>query len=163
MFFAHSKLAMEITWRTTNQSGETNPVTAEADYSAYTLQQLLKARRWFDADRYPKQEIRLEEEIQKRCVHFQEPTRRKGSIAAPRLGDRYRLYGVMAGVFFLVVSSGPFITVKFLDAMNLVTDVNGDNALLSGVWALLTLPFAVMVFMIGAITDAERVVKWLNL
>jgi hypothetical protein len=45
----------------------------------------------------------------------------------------------------------------------LVTDVNGDHALLSGVWALLTLPFAVIVVMIGGITDAERIVKWLNL
>jgi len=28
---------------------------------------------------------------------------------------------------------------------------------------LLTLPFAVMVVMIGGIMDAERIVKWLNL
>ena len=47
--------------------------------------------------------------------------------------------------------------------MNVITDVNGDNALLSGVWAVLTLPFAVMVYMIGAIMDAERVVKWFKL
>jgi len=69
----------------------------------------------------------------------------------------------MLGVFFLVVSSGPFLGVEFLDSMNFVTDVNGDHALLSGVWALLTLPFAVMVFIIGGIMDAERIVKWLNL
>jgi hypothetical protein len=31
------------------------------------------------------------------------------------------------------------------------------------VWALLTLPFAVMVVLIGGIMDAERIVKWLNL
>jgi hypothetical protein len=69
----------------------------------------------------------------------------------------------MLGVFFLAVSSGPFVGVEFLDTINVVTDVNGDNAFLSGVWALLTLPFAVMVFMIGGIMDAERVVKWFNL
>jgi hypothetical protein len=69
----------------------------------------------------------------------------------------------MFGVFFLVVSSGPFIAVEFLDTMNVITDVHGDNALLSGAWALLTLPFAVMVFMIGGIMDAERVVKWFTL
>jgi len=69
----------------------------------------------------------------------------------------------MVGVFFLVVSSGPFLTVHFLDTMNLVTDVNGDNALLSGAWAVLTLPFAVMIYMIGGIMDAERVVKWFKL
>lgn len=143
------------------QSGETNPMTAGADYSLYTLQQLLEARFWFDADRYPNRGSWLEEEIQKRCAHLQEPTRRKGS--ATRSGSRYRPYGLMFGVFFLVVSSGPFIAVEFLDTMNVITDVNGDNALLSGAWALLTLPFAVMVFMIGGIMDAERVVKWFKL
>jgi hypothetical protein len=131
---------------------------AEANYSIYTLRQLLKARHWFDANRG----TWLEEEIQKRCARFQEPTKRKGS-AATGTGNRYRPYGLMLGVFFLVVSSGPFLAVEFLDAMNFVTDVNGDNALLSGVWALLTLPFAVTVVMIGGIIDAERVVKWLNL
>jgi hypothetical protein len=69
----------------------------------------------------------------------------------------------MLGVFFLVISSGPFLAIEFLDTMNVIRDVSGDNALLSGVWALLTLPFAVMVFMIGGIMDAERVVKWFNL
>jgi hypothetical protein len=34
---------------------------------------------------------------------------------------------------------------------------------LSGVWAVLTLPFAVTVFLIGGIMDAERIVKWFNL
>lgn len=62
-----------------------------------------------------------------------------------------------------MVSTGPFVAVEFLDAMNIVTDVNGDNALLSGAWALLTLPFAVIVSIIGAMMDAERVVKWFNL
>jgi len=31
------------------------------------------------------------------------------------------------------------------------------------VWALLTLPVEVIVFMIGGMMDAERVVKWFNL
>jgi hypothetical protein len=69
----------------------------------------------------------------------------------------------MFGVFFLVISSGPFVAVEFLDTMNFITDVNGDNALLSGVWAMLTLPFSVMVALIGGIMDAERVVKWFDL
>ena len=163
MFFAHSKLAMGTTWGPANRSGDTNPTTGEADYSVYTLRQLLKARRYFDGDRYTNREGSLEEEIEKRCAHFQEPAKRAGSGTAARSGHRYRLYGVTAGVFFLVVSSGPFIAVELLAAMNLITDVNGDNALLSGTWALLTLPFAVTVFMIGAIMDAGRVVKWLNL
>jgi hypothetical protein len=153
-----SKLSMGTALKIANQSGEANPMTAESDYSIYTLQQLLRARHWFDANRGRW----LEDEIQKRCAHFQEPNKRKGS-AATRSGSRYRPYGLMLGVFFLVVSSGPFLGVEFLDSMNFVTDVNGDHALLSGVWALLTLPFAVMVFMIGGIMDAERIVKWLNL
>jgi hypothetical protein len=158
MFFADFQWSMGIALKIADQSGETDPMIAEADYSIYTLRQLLKARHWFDANRGRW----LEEEIQKRCAYFQEPTKRKGSVATGT-GSRYRPYGLMLGLFFLVVSSGPFLAVEFLDAMNFVTDVNGDNALLSGVWALLTLPFAVMVVLIGGIIDAERVVKWLNL
>jgi hypothetical protein len=160
MFFADFQWSMGIALKLVNQSGETNPMTAEADYSVYTLQQLLKARHWFDANRGKW----LEDEIQKRCARFQGPSKRKGSeSAATRSGSRYRPYGLMLGVFFLVVSAGPFLAVEFLDTMNVITDVNGDNALLSGVWAVLTLPFAVMVYMIGAIMDAERVVKWFKL
>jgi hypothetical protein len=62
-----------------------------------------------------------------------------------------------------VLSSGPFVTFKFLDAMGIMTDVAGDYALLTGLWAVLTLPFAVMIYLIGAMVDAERVVKWFNL
>ena len=149
---------MGIAFKIAPQSAEESSMAAEADYSLYTLQQLLKARHWFDADRHPNLVRWLEEEIQKRCA----PIKREGSSAAGS-GSRYRPYGLMLGVFFLAVSSGPFVGVEFLDTINVVTDVNGDNAFLSGVWALLTLPFAVMVFMIGGIMDAERVVKWFNL
>lgn len=149
---------MGIAFKIADQSGETGPMVAESDYSIYTLRQLLKARHWFDANRGRW----LEAEIQKRCAHFQEPTKRKGT-AATGSGSRYRPYGLMFGVFFLVISSGPFVAVEFLDTMNFITDVNGDNALLSGVWAMLTLPFAVMVSLIGGIMDAERVVKWFDL
>jgi hypothetical protein len=151
---------MGIALKIAGQSGETNPITAESDYSSYTLQQLLKARHWFDANR----RRWLEDEIQKRCARFQGSNKRKGSAsAATGSGNRYRPYGLMLGVFFLVVSSGPFLAVEFLDTMNVITDVNGDNALLSGAWAVVTLPFAVLVYMIGAIMDAERVVKWFKL
>jgi hypothetical protein len=160
MFFADSNLPMGIALKIANQTDETNPTTAESDYSIYTLQQLLSARRWFDAKRGKW----LEEEIQKRCARSQGPNKRKGSESATtRSGSRYRPYGLMVGVFFLVVSGGPFLAVEFLNTMNFITDVNGDNALLSGVWAVLTLPFAVTVYMIGAIMDAERVVKWFKL
>jgi hypothetical protein len=153
---------MGIALKIADQAGEMDPMVAEADCSIYTLRQLLKARYWFDTGRYPSRATWLEEEIQKRCARFQDPSKREGS-AATNTGSRFRPYGLMLGVFFLVVSSGPFLAVEFLDAMNFIADINGDNALLSGVWALLTLPFAVMVVLIGGITDAERVVKWLNL
>jgi hypothetical protein len=148
---------MGIPLKIVDQPAEAPSISIRVDYSHHTLQQLLKARRWLDA-RYSLRGRRLEEEIQKRCA----PARREGSGAAASV-SRYRPYGLMLGVFFLLVSSGPFVAIEFLDALNVVADVNGDNAFLSGVWALLTLPFAVMVFMIGAIADAERVVKWFNL
>jgi hypothetical protein len=151
---------MEIIWNIDQRSGETNPIRGHSDYSIYTLQQLFKLRYWFDAERDPKR--RLEEEIRKRCAHIQERTSQKGS-AAPRSATRYRPYGLMFGVVFLVLSSGPFVAIKFLDAMSLVTDVNGDYALLTGLWAVLTLPFAAMIYLIGGMVDAERVVKWFNL
>jgi hypothetical protein len=162
MFFADSHFSMGIALKLANKPGETNPMTAEADYSVYTLWQLLKARYEFDANGHTNRVRYLEEEIQKRCDHFQDSSERKGS-AARVSRRRYRPYGFMLGVFFLVVSNGPFLTIQFLDTINLVTDVNGDNALLSGVWAVLTLPFAVTVFLIGGIMDAERIVKWFNL
>jgi hypothetical protein len=161
MFFADLKSSMGIARKIAHQSGGARPLTPGADYSIYTFQQLLKERYWFDANHYSNRE-KLEEEIQKRCARFQEPTKRRGS-AATGSTSRYRPYGLMLGIFFLVVSSGPFLTVEFLDTINVIRDVNGDNALLSGVWTLLTLPFAVMIFMIGGIMDAERVVKWFNL
>lgn len=153
---------MGIALKIADQATETNPMVAEPDYSVYTLRQLLKARYWFDADRSPHTVVSIEKELQNRCDRFKESTKRKGSVNTG-INSRYRPYGFMLGVFFLVVSSGPFLAVEFLDALNFVTDVNGDHALLSGVWALLTLPFAVVVVMIGGIMDAERVVKWLNL
>ena len=149
-----SKLSMGTALKIANPSGETNPMTAESDYSIYTLQQLLRARHWLDANRGRW----LEDEIQKRCAHFQEPNKRKGS-AATRSGSRYRPYGLMLGVFFLVVSSGPFLAVELLDSINIIAEVKGDKC----AWAVLTLPFAVMIFLIGGIMDAERVVKWFKL
>jgi hypothetical protein len=164
MFFAVAHSSMATALKLAHQSGETNPMTAEADYSMHTLWQLLKARHGFDGDGYANSERWIEEEIQKRCARFQESTKRKASQSdTKRSASRYRPYGLMLGVFFLVVSSGPFLAIGLLDAINVMTDVNGDNALLSGVWAVLTLPFAVTVFLIGGIMDAERIVKWFNL
>jgi hypothetical protein len=147
---------MGVPLKVVNQAAQPSSIATEVDYSFHTLHQLLKARPWFDARRSTRGR-RLEAEIQKRCA----PTRREGSSAAGM--SRYRPYGLMLGIFFLALSSGPFVAIEFLDGLNLVADVNGDNAFLSGVWALFTLPFAVLVFMIGGIVDAERVVKWFNL
>jgi hypothetical protein len=153
---------MAITLNIDNRSGQTNSMTAGTDYSIYPLQQLLKARHWFDTARIPNRGRSVEEEIQKRCAPLQQTTSGKESSDRGS-SSRYRPYGFMCGVFLLVASTGPFVGVEFLDAMNIVTDVNGDNALLSGAWALLTLPFAIIVSILGAMMDAERVVKWFNL
>jgi hypothetical protein len=83
--------------------------------------------------------------------------------AANGSAHRYRPYGLIFGVVFVVLSSGPFIAVKFLEALGIITDIAGDYALLTGLWSVLTLPFASMIYLIGGMIDAERVVKWFNL
>ena len=153
---------MEITWNLADRLGKTNPAARHADYSICTLQQLFKLRYWFDSARDPRGQYRLEEEIRKRCAHIQKQTNHEES-AADGSPQRYRPYGLMFGVVFLVLSSGPFVAVQFLDTIRLMADVNGDYALLTGLWAVLTLPFAAIIYLIGAMVDAERVVKWFNL
>jgi hypothetical protein len=153
---------MEITWNIGQAPEQTDVIRGEADYSVYPLHQLFKLRYWFDADRQPHGESRLEDEIRKRCAHIQERiSQRKSAADGP--AHRYRPYGLIFGVVFIVLSSGPFIAVKFLEAMGIMTDVNGDYALLTGLWAVITLPFAAMIYLIGGMMDAERVVKWFNL
>ena len=153
---------MEITWNLSQPKGETTPIPREADYSIYTLQQLFKLRYWFDSDRDLNGAGRLEEEIRKRCAHIQERTSQK-EFAATGSANRYRPYGLMFGVVFLVLSSGPFVSIKLLDGITILTDANGDYALLAGLWAVLTLPFAAMIYLIGGMVDAERVVRWFDL
>ena len=128
----------------------------------YTFLQLLKARYWVNSDGDPERSSGLEKEIQKRCAHIQKTIHYRGP-GQNRAAERFRLYGLMLGVACLVSSIGPFVAVELLAAINIITDVDGDHARLSGFWALLTLPFAVIVFLIGGMLDAERVVKWLNL
>jgi hypothetical protein len=134
----------------------------EVDYSLYTLLELFKARYWIDADSHPRRGRSLEAEIQKRCAHIRERTNGK-SATADGLSSRFRPYGLILGVAFLFFSIGPFVAVKFLEALTVIDDVGGEKGSLSGVWALLTLPVMVIVFMIGGMMDAERVVKWFNL
>ena len=153
---------MEFTWNISQAPEQTDIVRSEADYSVYSLQELFKLRYWFDADRQRYGESRLEDEIRKRCVHIQERISQRKS-AADGSAHRYRPYGLIFGVVFIVLSSGPFIAVKFLEAMGIMTDVNGDYALLTGLWAVITLPFAAMIYLIGGMMDAERVVNWFNL
>lgn len=132
-------------------------MSTKADYSIYSLPQLFKARYWVDTQGAP-----LEEEIQRRCAYIRERTigRRYDARGSRR---RFRPRGLICGVVFLLVSVGPFVTVKLLDAMNLINAVDGDKGSLSAVWALLTLPVMVIIFMIGGMKDAERIVKWFNL
>ena len=153
---------MEMTWNFSQHSEPTNAVHRKADYSNYSLRELFKLRYWFDADCEGHGESRLEAEIRKRCAHIQERTSQRKS-AEDGSAHRYRPYGLIFGVVFVVLSSGPFVAVKFFEALSIMTDVNGDFALLTGLWAVLTLPFAAMIYLIGAMMDAERVVKWFNL
>jgi hypothetical protein len=153
---------MENTLELGNQSRGTNLMTIETDFSLCTLRQLFKARYWVDA-KCDSDRIRyLEKEIQKRCAFIRERINGTPS-AAPEWGTRFRPYGFITGVVFLSCSIGPFAAVKFLDLINVIHDVHGDQLTLSGVWAILTLPFAVLTFMIGGIMDAGRVVQWLEL
>jgi hypothetical protein len=139
-----------------------NSLAIEADYSLYTLLELFKARYWIDSHSDPNRGKSLEEEIQKRCTHIRERTNGEPSAAAGS-SSRFRPYGLIFGVVVLLFSVGPFVSIKFLEAIGVISDVSGDKGSLSGVWALLTLPITVMVFMIGGMMDAERVVKWFNL
>ena len=153
---------MGNTLKNRDQSLRTNSMTIEADYSTYTLLQLFKARYWIDTTSEPNRGKSLEEEIRKRCAHIRDRINCKPS-AATGSSSRFTPYGLIFGIVFLFFSIGPFVAVGFLDMINLISDVNGDKGSLSGVWALLTLPIAVIVFLIGGMTDAERVVKWFNL
>ena len=135
-------------------------MTIEADYSTYPLPQLFKARYWIDSSD-PIRGRSLEEEIRKRCAHIRERINGKPYAAAG--SSRFRSYGLTFGVVFLLLSIGPYVAVGFLDMINVLGDANGDKGSLSGVWALLTLPVTVIVFMIGGRMDAERLVKWFNL
>ena len=152
---------MGITVNVSNESGQIDAIHVEADFSIYPLRQLLRARHWLDADRDHRSRW-LEDEIQQRCVRLQDTIRGKESGANAR-GHRFKPYGLMFGVAFLALSSGPFVAVKCLDVMNIVIDADGDNAFLTGLWAVLTLPFAVTIYMIGGMMDAERIVKWFRL
>ena len=153
---------MEITWNINQHSKQTNIAPGVADYSTYSLRELFKLRYWFDAGREPRGESQLEAEIRKRCAHIQERTCQTHS-ATNGSAHHYRPYGLIFGVVFVVLSSGPFVAVKFLEAVGIITDVAGDYALLTGLWAVLTLPFASMIYLIGGMMDAERVVRWFDL
>ena len=128
-----------------------NPMTREPNYSTYTLRQLLSARYWLEIGPSLDGARRLEEEIHRRCAYSQEPTRSTCNREA-----RYRPYGLLVGVAILALSIGPVLAFALLDSMELM---NPDDALLSTLWALFTLPFAVITFLLGGIMDAERIVK----
>ncbi len=129
----------------------------EPDYSTYSLLQLFKARYWVET-----RGESLEEEIRNRCSQIRERANGK-RFAADESRCRLRCYGLIFGIVSLLCSLGPFIAVTFLDAINAAGDMNGDNSTLTGLWALITLPFLVVVAMIGGRMDAERVTNWFNL
>ncbi len=145
-----------------NQSRAVNSLTIEEDFSLYTLGQLFTERYWVDAKSDSSRGRYLEKEIQRRCAYIRERTNLRPAAAAES-GTRFRPSGFIVGVVFLACSIGPFAAVEFLDVINVFGEVSGDPLSLSGVWALLTLPFALLGFMIGGIRDAGRVVKWFDL
>ena len=132
----------------------------EPDYSGFTLVELFKARYWVDIKLA--RESSLEDEIQKRCKHIQERTNDKAWAMAGSTAP-FRPYGVRRGMIFLSLSIGPFVSIRFLNMINLISDVNGDKVSLAGLWALLMLPVVVMVSMIGGRMDAERIINWFHL
>ena len=142
----------------TSQSSRTDSAKP-ADYSIYTLVELFKERYWVDASCDPNRSRSLEEEIQRRCAHIRERAIQTPSANATS-NRRFRPYGFIYGIVFLFFCVGPFVTVE---SINIISEVDGDIIGLSGVWALLTVPAAIVVFLLGGMTDAERVVKWFNL
>jgi hypothetical protein len=149
---------MESVSKIRKQSPETNPLI-EPDYSVYTLVELFRARYWIDIKLA--RQSSLEDEIQKRCEHIRERINPKGAAAGST--TPFRPYGLICGVVFLCFSIGPFVSVRFLNMINFIKDVNGDKVSLSGLWALLMLPVVVIVSMIGGRMDAERVINWFHL
>jgi hypothetical protein len=154
-YFGPFRFRGEHTLKISKQSCGASETTI--DYSIYTLPELFNARYWADT-----RGSSLEEEIQKRCTHIHEQINCRPSAVAGSI-SRFRPYGLRFGVVFLILFVGPFAAVKFLAGLNVIGDVNGDMTGLTGVWALFTFPIMVVIFLIGARIDVERVVKWFNL
>ena len=151
--------SMESISKIRKRSPGTNPLI-EPDYSVYTLVELFRARYWIDIKLA--RQSSLENEIQKRCEYIRERTNDKAWAAAGSTTP-FRPYGLIRGVVLLCFSIGPFVSVRFLNMINLISDVNGDKVSLAGLWALLMLPVVVIVSMIGGRMDAERVINWFHL
>jgi hypothetical protein len=132
-------------------------MTPEPDYSTYTLQQLLAARQWSDAAGPPDRKSWLEDEIRKRYARFQDAAKHLGPTS--RSATQYRPWGSIFGSAALAVCIGPMLVSQLLDTIGFIGE---DHVLLWDVWALLTLPIAVIVFLIGGIKDVERVGKWFH-
>jgi len=132
----------------------------ETDFSAYTLRQLFEARYWVDPERSARRSRYLEMEIHKRCAHIRE--RINGEPAADESAARFRPYGLILGLIVLIGSIGPYIAAEGLDLIHVHGEVDRDSLTLSGVWAMLTFPFAALAFVVGGIADAGRVVEWFD-
>lgn len=136
-------------------------MATKLDYSYYPLHQLFKERYWVDPGEDPAQAAALEEEIQTRCAQIRERIHSKRTTTEPR--RRFRPYGLIVGAVALSLCGGPFIMIKLLDSTAALADVDGELAILAGVWALITLPVVAAVFLLGGMIDAERIVKWFRL
>jgi|SoiMethySBSTD1v2_1073268.scaffolds.fasta_scaffold360847_1 hypothetical protein len=147
---------MDIPSRRCKELSGTDLPVIEPDYSDLTLIELFTARYWMD--KFPR-ERSLENEIHKRCEHIQQQV--TGNIRAT--GTRsFKPYGLRVAVIFFCLTIGPFLTFTYLNAISLIKG-GDDTVILSGVWAILTLPALVLISMIGGRIDAERVIKSFHL
>ena len=153
---------MRIIWEPSRQSRTIELLTGGADFSIFTLRELFTARHWIDGASNAARNCLLEKEIQRRCSYIRGRIDRPSSAEAKSNG-RFKPYGFILGLVALFSSIGPFLVVEFFDMINIFRDPGADTMTLSGVWAVVTSPFAALAFLLGGIMDAGSVVKWFNL
>src|SRR2546428_13707698 len=98
-------------------------MTPEPDYSTYTLQQLLAARQWSDADGFKSW---FEDEIRKRCARFQDAAKYLEPTSNESV-TQYKPWGSIFGSAALGVSIKPILVSQLLDTIGFI---NEDHILL---------------------------------
>src|SRR5207247_11191079 len=101
-------------------------MTPEPDYSTYTLQQLLAARQWPDADGPTDRKSWLEDEIRRRCAFFQDAAKHVG-LTSSGSATQYRQWGSIFVSAGLGVSVGLMLGYQLLDTNGFIGE---DHVLL---------------------------------